>query len=384
MAEGWVARISGCGRWVVGAAIALALLASSSASIPHAAAPAGGAHAPGTAARTESRAAWELARVLDEAERSGASPTCFHEQLEASPWGDAIGRASVSLSVLDGGGKVVGFGSGMVVRGSGMPGDPHNRIVTARHVSDPLAAGPGRFVSILSSAGVTLGSATLAAIADPAPMEGAVRGGDVAVLRMTSFPGGDPTGYDAIEGMDLAPVQSRAVLTMEASGPGIGIGASGGGVVAADGLMGVVTSRLPDLPGPAVELPFVRIEEARKAGSLGAAVRPLSLPVQSRGYMEPLRSPAVLAALNGAGAQVSVSEEPLPAMEAVVAAFPGGGCVAYEGTVEAYVPGSPAHRSSLVSKPGLMRWKRDGSTLEFDWHGRLGAMTLPDGTRREF
>ena len=259
---------------------------------------------------------WALLAALVLAPAS-VRASCFDGQMTQAAWSAAAASSTLRLVAMRADGKALGSASGVVVAGSGAPA----RVLTAGQVARDAAGG---WIAAWSSSGAYLGRLERAAESAPRPvarlsaraMPPGVRGGDIAVLRMAQSSADGARLYAAIPGLPLAPRQPAGLLTADVTDPGgVDAGASGAGVIGADGrLLGVLLARAAGRATPRVDV--------------RAGLRTVRLPLRALAFAMPLADPAVLAALGPAGAGIAQARA-APQQPATILGYAGGGCVVF-------------------------------------------------------
>lgn len=312
--------------------------------------------------------------------------TCFGARIPDT--GDGLSRSSVALKAVTKEARTIALGTGTIIRDSADHANPHNRILTAYHVTRviPLPKLEGLTIEVVGSDGTPLGTAVVSARAAKTPdfphpklvanayaslgnqdVADVDVSSDMAVLEMTAGPPGGWPAYDEREGIALASRQGRHMLTSLFSSPGgLEHGASGAGVIDdTDGLIGVVVASLSD-DGLNTSRPYRRMVPAQNvllrngdttmigySGS-GALLAPIA-----RGYMLPVMDRGILAALNGAGRTVHVDPSSAPGVSRGVriAAYPQANCIYYHGIVEEW-NASDRHMIANMTDMEFQAWLR--------------------------
>lgn len=297
---------------------------------------------------------WVIPVAVREAARAGRSPAasdppggCFSRQIGSERWAVRAAEAAVQVLITDENGWRANS-SGFVVRASGAPGEPGNRIVTAWHsVNKALAGGQG-LIAIRNSAGAPIGRAEVVArgaTGFTAALGRSVPRGDIAVLAMRDFVTGGEAAFAAIEGVDIAPVQAGSAMTGMFERPGgIEPGASGSGILDVDGrVVGVMIARDRPEEGSAERLwsAMVTVEGGEPSrwlapGIAATPTRSVKLLARAIGFALPLTDPDILGALGGAARGVTSrsSWSDRTVIENVtVPAYPLGTCIVYRGNI---------------------------------------------------
>lgn len=270
---------------------------------------------------------------------------CFAGQVSGAPFMTRLAAAAVHIVTPTGKGDKLG--SGFVVRNSGVPGHPRNRIVTAGHVIDDILA-EGGLLQVVSSSGVRLGYADVVvrgkeARGFAADSRGIVLG-DIAVIEMRGWLPGGEAAFAAIEGVDVAAAQPSGQVEGLFSEPaGIVGGTSGSMMVDQDGeaagvLIASATSS-QELFGDPLWSARVRVPAGspnwQQFTQDGAPERKVVLPARSRSFAEPISDPRILEALGQAGAAAAAPGAPRRRRidRVAVVGYPAGDCVVYRGDV---------------------------------------------------
>ncbi len=243
------------------------------------------------------------------------------------PNAQGVEASTVMLITIGIDGKRHGIDSGVVVRDSASPTDPHNAIVTVAHglgIRKAWYEGvsvPTDHVLVVQSDGVLLGPAkpVLMGTRDVS----ASNVDDLAVLRMMQA----SPAYDAIPGVALAPVQARSgFLSGIISRPsGIVEGMSGGTVADHQGrLLGLVNRA--DHGNETVSLPLPRVYDAGHHALTGD---PIELPAKTEMFAISLGNRKVLKELGRAG--LGITQGNVAEQDVVVLGFGKGFCHVEEG-----------------------------------------------------
>ena len=283
---------------------------------------------------------------------SSAPAGCFAAQMDSTPWEADAAAATVrivaatafSYDQSDITSLHESFsGSGVIVGDSADASNPHNRILTAAHVIDATVAAGGR-IGIVTSSGKLVGSAHVVARSSATGTEASagspIPKGDQVVLAIDRFFSGGVAAYDRIRGVELAPRQSRHILTgIFATPGGIDGGASGGPVFDAE--TGKVSALMVRAERPKASMfdsvPWiakVQVEGGYASWDYLAdkpLVRPesVNLPQRGAGFAEPVSDPVILSALGMGGSRVGTDNGPVRHVK--VFGYPLGICVLYSG-----------------------------------------------------
>ena len=286
----------------------------------------------------------------------GGIAGCFSRQLGGAPWAARTAAATVQIYSPGMTGDSDKTGTGFVVRHSGVPGHPRNRILTAGHVPDNMIRGGG-ILEIASARGIRIGYADLvvrpASWTEAGPLGLTLTRGDIAVIEMRGFVPGGEAEFDSIEGIDIAPAQAAGALAGSFNSPaGIAPGASGAPVLNPAGdAIGALASSVTDskeLDGDAMWSARVNVNGGDGLWNGSWLARPdtdrkVALPSHSLSFAEPVADPRVLAELGAAGQAASARGAPRldHPVEATIPGFPAHICVVYRGEIG---PGGTAVR----------------------------------------
>lgn len=283
-------------------------------------------------------------RRQDLSERPGG---CFSGQIGQEPWSARAADATVQVLISDARGWRANS-TGFVVRGSGEPGDPENRIVTAWHSVDRATRGGHGLIAIRNAAGVSIGRAEVVARGRSGATTTRGRSvprGDMAVLAMRDFVAGGQAAYTAIEGVDLAIEQPGSVMTGIFERPGgIEPGASGSAVLDQQGrAIGVVIARDRVVESEDDHLWAVKVTVEGGSpvrwlgpGVAASPVRNVTLLARSEGFALPLGDSDILGALGAAASGVTSRSswtDRAVIEDVTIPGYPLGTCIVFRGSV---------------------------------------------------
>jgi hypothetical protein len=290
---------------------------------------------------------------------------CFGAQAVASGIGKAAINSSVVLKTVTREGRTVAFGTGTIIRRSGNVFNPHNRILTAEHVVRPEFGFPldGTQIVAVGSDGVELGQiATIETAREVVPAGRVLTRNpkhslkyplvdvdfmrrDMAVVSIVwpSSEGWVP--FDRREGLEIASVQDSSLLAGRFDRPGgVEVGVSGAAVLDDTGrVVGVMVAKINTdlITHETRAVSSGNSLEQSKDFMPGLRAEAANLQRRNTGAVAPVIDPVLLGALHEAGRNVTANSAGVrdTIRGARMAAYPLGGCIAFEGVIQAMFPG---------------------------------------------